>query len=99
HPRDLHSSPTRRSSDLSDGRTRRSNHLILGHDERDIVRPEFAIELAGRAERVVLPATAVVDRHFGIPLREIPFSPTSSLSPRQGDRKSTRLNSSHLGIS
>src|SRR5205814_10349913 len=88
-PRDLHPSPTRRSSDLlcrSAARERRRRR-------RRRSRPCRA-----RAETPVSPPATT--------RRECPH-PTTRLPPRVvaggetgvSDRKSTRLNSSHLGIS
>src|SRR5205814_10140359 len=83
--RDLHSFPTRRSSDLIANLLRprhladvdQSFHAFLELDECAVVgqRDHAAVYL--RAERVT----------------------HGDVRPRVGDRKSTRLNSSHLGIS
>src|SRR5205814_10140100 len=78
--RDLHSFPTRRSSDLGRGEHplgpggERGRHVQIGR------RVAGALSGQGRSER---------ERHRRL------------LSHRRavGDRKSTRLNSSHLGIS
>ena len=64
--------------------TRRPNHLIFGQVERNVVGREFTVELAGRIQRVILPAVFVVHDDFGIPLREVEATASTSLAARQG---------------
>src|SRR5205814_8263509 len=84
-PRDLHSFPTRRSSDLSAksrsgaGCSRRLNELVDG-ERRQQRRQEYA-------------AGDDVAEQIGVEPAE------NRATVDAGDRKSTRLNSSHLGIS
>src|SRR5204862_8103800 len=84
-PRDLHSFPTRRSSDLAGGPRLESDHPDLDADPR--------------AAALVAEAAAILD----LPGRDSVIRVRSELPPGVGlgssDRKSTRLNSSHVEIS
>src|SRR5207249_9524201 len=85
HPPDLHSFPTRRSSDLLDDR------LAAGLAVQGAVEPELHPREA-----------AIVDPGEPEHLRGEPalWIGASQSRPRgDGDRKSTRLNSSHVSIS
>src|SRR5438445_6263156 len=83
-PRDLHSFPTRRSSDL------------LHRDARAHARKPADTPGAGavRSRRRVGVAPAAVS-----PIHEIRTAPAPGVSAGFRDRKSTRLNSSHANIS
>src|SRR5699024_12408923 len=74
-PRDLHSFPTRRSSDLASAQARRRDR-----------------GLAARAQVVRLP-------HHRRTRRPRHRARPADRHPPPGDRKSTRLNSSHVSIS
>src|SRR5690606_42131655 len=96
HLRDLHSFPTRRSSDLSPpGRIgpSRSKYRCMARCLVDRVWSPRSGPLATR------------DRHLGRtpgwpgPTREITPGLTVAISSPRSDRKSTRLNSSHVKIS
>src|SRR5699024_12830453 len=78
HPRDLHSLPTRRSSDLH---CRRPHQ---GRDRGSAPHPQSSSPRCAFQGR----------RHPSRP----PLSATDAI-PVPGDRKSTRLNSSHVSIS
>ncbi len=60
--------------------------LVVADDDGDIVGAELAVELSGGDERVVLPSAPVVDRHAGIPLREIVLAAAPPLPPWHGGR-------------
>src|SRR5205814_9284761 len=77
--RDLHSFPTRRSSDLC--------RLDREHGERRAIRAGGEV-----------PGAAVLDRRAG-QVPHVAVHHFQDAGGRAGDRKSTRLNSSHLGIS
>src|SRR5439155_26998988 len=51
--------------------------------EHDVVMREFAIELPGRIQRVILPAVLVVHDDLRIPLREVEAPALSALAARQ----------------
>src|SRR5205814_10286193 len=78
HHRDLHSFPTRRSSDL------RVVLRVLGH-----------AELRGQVDQLADEGEDVLGRQHAHVLGHVDAEPLVELV----DRKSTRLNSSHLGIS
>src|SRR5690606_41185655 len=95
HPRALHSSPTRRSSDLGP--------LIIGGKS-----------MGGRVASMVADELLAEGRIAGLLCLGYPFHPPGKLQQLrtrhlenlrtptlicQGDRKSTRLNSSHVKIS
>src|SRR5205814_9403170 len=86
HP-DLHSFPTRRSSDLRAMR-------ILSRAEKGPRRPpkNSALNFFGTAR-----PSLIRQNKMKLLRRGSPAGQTSS--PLRSDRKSTRLNSSHLGIS
>src|SRR5438309_4097159 len=88
HPRDLHSFPTRRSSDLGDGRVNHDRRVVgagVGVVVVDAV--EGQLSRYGRAGTV-----RAVDVVNGAAV-------PGEIEPIGGDRKSTRLNSSHSSIS
>src|SRR5205814_8652517 len=97
HP-DLHSFPTRRSSDLALYNMATRDHQLADAIARAIVALDLALVLfapdksalarAGEAEHLRVAREVFADRNY---------LADGSLVPR--DRKSTRLNSSHLGIS
>src|SRR5205814_10219541 len=86
HHRALHSFPTRRSSDLEDCTTDRDRYQTVFAKPRGSI----AAPTAGLHFTSALLAACVAS---GIEIAEI------TLHVGYGDRKSTRLNSSHLGIS
>src|SRR5205814_2901247 len=90
HPRDLHSFPTRRSSDLASSRLTPLRFAVwlrlTTHQSRS---PR------GRQSRPMSGAGRSVLRTFTPSLPSLTALSQASLP----DRKSTRLNSSHLGIS
>src|SRR5207253_8956498 len=91
HHRPLHSFPTRRSSDLT-GRLRAGNERSsedIKSSERDVVL-RAARRLRGRPQ--VSSAHSANSNH-------LPRHRTRSAAGSSGDRKSTRLNSSHVAIS
>src|SRR5205814_9762848 len=93
HHRDLHSFPTRRSSDLikTDGSIEMRKFLkteVPGSDPR-IAALEQEVSLLKAAKATPI-TTAVIPA---------PAATLAKKTKRIGDRKSTRLNSSHLGIS
>src|SRR5437899_6273884 len=79
HHRDLHSFPTRRSSDLE---LRIGNYVIIG----------WNATIADTDFHPIAPAERIADAMACSPLAQGRQRP-------EIDRKSTRLNSSHLGIS
>src|SRR5262245_64008330 len=82
-PCPLHSFPTRRSSDL-ENRTARTRN-----DEAATITP-----------RTVRAVPQAIDPRKRKPARTAPaFPPAPTIPATEPDRKSTRLNSSHLGIS
>src|SRR5262245_62550260 len=91
HPRDLHSFPTRRSSDLGASFAAVSDEMTVR------ARPGLYRDVLGRAGVEVAQVNSL----------ERPFCETEHPDLLQqdlslidlSDRKSTRLNSSHLGIS
>src|SRR5205814_4955537 len=98
HHRDLHSFPTRRSSDLGGGLSARpdagSNRWPLGYRikvcENYHKNAECEMGNAGLVSLLRLPGGTHLPNTFRIPHSAFRLRP---------DRKSTRLNSSHLGIS
>src|SRR5690606_41561698 len=90
---DLTSFPTRRSSDLQQEADRQSRlHRSSGGED---VAPAAAIPLPARAGPPSAPPCATGARH-----REfLPAAPGISPRALPTDRKSTRLNSSHVKIS
>src|SRR5206468_10274899 len=97
-PRDLHSFPTRRSSDL--------RHMLIG----DGVPPERIVTVHEGIDVDAVAAAAPVDLHaaFALPHGCPIVGNVAALVPHKGhrylieaaqDRKSTRLNSSHDQIS
>src|SRR5206468_10472145 len=91
HPRDLHTLPTRRSSDLAHGYAAMPLTEQLPHQK--CVQPG---PLVLRLESLKFPAPTV-DKDRTVSRRSEPSSRTA-LTGEQ-DRKSTRLNSSHDQIS
>src|SRR5205814_10420274 len=85
---DLHSFPTRRSSDLPGG----DAHAALGSLHGDAISD-------GRCARAAARAAVVRARPRRTPGRGAPGAPRAAVAGAITDRKSTRLNSSHLGIS
>src|SRR5205814_10183415 len=95
-PRALHSFPTRRSSDLRRRCLLEEDREIIAVLHRDGL-PSGNLELDLQAERPDVPVARpprVRDRN-----REVIELDHEMTSLRDLDRKSTRLNSSHLGIS
>src|SRR5439155_27060389 len=90
HPPDLHSFPTRRSSDLRELGKRRCQAMPKSFDERFLSRP--AIEEACDFLRC---RKALEGRLFVGRKESCGNTQASSIA----DRKSTRLNSSHVAIS
>src|SRR5207253_9142951 len=92
--RHLHSFPTRRSSDLWSPRGPESNGAVRLQSEEERSRPRCAGDLSReggkRAVTRALPREAVIEHQYIIG-STLPFS--------NQDRKSTRLNSSHVAIS
>src|SRR5205814_9421132 len=90
HPRHLHSFPTRRSSDLPIARDTRTRA------GRRVLRPRLISSLncfgtdRSTSRLVILPPR---------PFRGCRGHRAGNRHSVHGDRKSTRLNSSHLGIS
>src|SRR5690606_41461588 len=99
HNRDLHSFPTRRSSDLGNGYT------ILDNGKVDVVfnKPEWkkGLEFLHKLydEGLLAPETFTQDIDQLRRLGENPDVPILGVAPGGTDRKSTRLNSSHVKIS
>src|SRR5207253_11289040 len=91
-PPDLHSFPTRRSSDLQDSSGSKSL-VLLSAFERP---PEAAGDTVNSA---VLIAAESVSSYPGLKAAEDYFRPLTEVATSRGDRKSTRLNSSHVAIS
>src|SRR5690606_40010197 len=85
-PSDLHSSPTRRSSDLPSKLLCIQLEFLVGHLPGVAGPQTFVLPLWGTIFCVCGPYT------WGA-------SATSSCARSSGDRKSTRLNSSHVKIS
>src|SRR5690606_41741632 len=83
-PRDLHSFPTRRSSDLE----------AVGADGEPRERPG-----AGRVEPADLPRTQREAEVQAVPDVDDPVDDALERVLEEVDRKSTRLNSSHVKIS
>src|SRR5205814_4382737 len=72
-----------------------SPHCPLGH--RPLVAAERRLVIAGEADRIVPPGHAeALAAHWQAPIE---WFPGGHLAQLVRDRKSTRLNSSHLGIS
>src|SRR5207249_9233902 len=97
HHRDPHSFPTRRSSDLLPRQTATATHnLSLG---RPTCTPcaRSSAQMEAKSSRT----TRSLVRSRPSILSLLPLRKTSSppCSPAQLDRKSTRLNSSHVSIS
>src|SRR5205814_10014040 len=92
-PRDLHSFPTRRSSDLvTEDAVREIDELgrkLVPFLER------FAFAFAGD-RKPMRELVGVIVRGFD---EQVALRAGDSIARDIGDRKSTRLNSSHLGIS
>jgi hypothetical protein len=65
---------------------RGADHLIGGDIEVDDERAELAVEFTRRIERVLLPAKAIVDHHFRIPLGKVEAAALPSLPPGQRRR-------------
>src|SRR5439155_26208474 len=82
--RDLHSFPTRRSSDLLDTGRCRSARVLEGQSARS----------SGKRQSSRGGNSFTAPHHRGMPRRVSVLSPYST-----PDRKSTRLNSSHVAIS
>src|SRR5439155_3073900 len=82
HPRDLHSFPTRRSSDLGGRERHEDARLTPGAQLGDCHRPGSRDHEIGRAVHRRHRVEESLDDH-----------------PPREDRKSTRLNSSHVAIS
>src|SRR5205814_6567280 len=90
--RDLHSFPTRRSSDLSFPKRWRIGAMRYGTSNTGFTKLHSAKRLS--------PLTTVDARYQGCPSHCCWTPPISSRTKTSNtDRKSTRLNSSHLGIS
>src|SRR5205814_3092521 len=99
HPYDLHSFPTRRSSDLT----------FAGMSDADFQSTVDAISkvIDGVGVLVIVIGLVLATAGFAAHLRRSDERPTAYRVFRQqvgkaillGDRKSTRLNSSHLGTS
>src|SRR5205814_5188819 len=95
--RDTHSFPTRRSSDLSKRR------LWVRKDIGQIVKREF-YDKKGRLEKVqtdrrLVNVKGALWRADEIEMHDVQSDGRTILTVDRRDRKSTRLNSSHLGIS
>src|SRR5207253_9050527 len=92
HLRDLHSFPTRRSSDLpDDSYTQFGTHVL---DRAAMARVNEALAQLGPAAVAYdlifpLPSTPAADQRFTDSIKQLGTV----------DRKSTRLNSSHVAIS
>src|SRR5205814_5412098 len=94
HP-DLHSFPTRRSSDLSGRPTQRLDHVV-GSTTGQIVANYGYADDDGLLTAISYPDFS----SRNVSLTYDGYGRLSSRSDGTGtDRKSTRLNSSHLGIS
>src|SRR5436190_171718 len=78
-PASRHARPPRIAAHRHAGRR---DDLIVAHDHRDVVRPVLAVQLAGWNQRIRFPSAAIVDRHLGEPLREIPRSAAPPLASR-----------------
>src|SRR5205814_10656686 len=98
HARPLHSFPTRRSSDLS--------RLAWAESSESWATgtPAFALrcDVLALSRPVIALITAVWSAAFAPGGWEVSSLRAAMLAPERGmsaDRKSTRLNSSHLGIS
>src|SRR5207249_8700768 len=95
HPRNLHSFPTRRSSDLEDLRALREVVRVLvpgGVFLLESMHRDDVVASYGEKDAWMLPnGTRVEVRRR--------FDPVSGVSHEDLDRKSTRLNSSHVSIS
>src|SRR5207249_10774982 len=91
HPRTLHRFPTRRSSDLNAAE-------LLGHPERadaDLVGPFKDFRRQARL-RIHVPFALPIGADEG---GDDVIDEITAALPHQADRKSTRLNSSHVSIS
>src|SRR5947209_8558078 len=92
-PSDLHSFPTRRSSDLAvrSGRPARATRPALGYECRVMsALPSWACGLMGGQP----------PQQLGVQGVDSPLEiPRADVAPAHEDRKSTRLNSSHANIS
>src|SRR5204862_6185543 len=95
HPRDLHSFPTRRSSDLT--LAGRLDAAALGRadavvrDRGDVAdRSDLEANRLQRTERALAARTRTLD---------LDLEGTDAMLGGLADRKSTRLNSSHVEIS
>src|SRR5205814_6550043 len=95
-PLHLHPSPTRRSSDLAP-QPRAAAHAVFIRDDLN-VRLKLELELVGIAAADVEPVKIRQDAQIlnGALHAAVPALLADLLAR---DRKSTRLNSSHLGIS
>src|SRR5690606_40341317 len=96
--RHAHSFPTRRSSDLPKTRkytTSRSDSKVGGW-----LRPRYPSQAGSRAPPVVAAAKPRAESVGGVGASEPRLKRRApSRTPGQADRKSTRLNSSHVKIS
>src|SRR5690606_42068640 len=96
HPRDLHSFPTRRSSDLGIQSLARRMPSVATLEVHDESRTPFMSQLGWRpaaADHSLVEADRVFVKHGYLPSDE-------TMAHLKGlDRKSTRLNSSHVKIS
>src|SRR5205814_3475492 len=87
HPRELHPFPTRRSSDLA-GLDLPAPHLSLRTFVEGALHPGWGWHFL-TSETISFPNIGPPDRRSRDKIKDM----------FDGDRKSTRLNSSHLGIS
>src|SRR5205814_4080048 len=96
HHRDLHSFPTRRSSDLQGHLTERTYWLIVARNQATAEVKYFVSNA---------PADTPLEKLLRVAFRRWNVEHTLRVSKSEigfghfEDRKSTRLNSSHLGIS
>src|SRR5205807_4862276 len=98
-PRPLHSFPTRRSSDLGQGARSGGVHYVSPSVSTWFSGEEICLGLAAR----LLPRVKRPMGHSGVPEHDAPPGAHAIVARGNdsagGDRKSTRLNSSHLVIS
>src|SRR5205814_10448319 len=96
-PRALHPFPTRRSSDLvaraarADGVLRLDDVVVMGHRGIGADVIERGLGVAGLSQEHLAAG--------GDPAEDLIVEDVGAAVVRRLDRKSTRLNSSHLGIS